>query len=533
MLYRIPEESVVSVLRDYAGSPFEKLILPRVQEATKEVTALKTAADIVKTREQIKVAALEHSRAKVGSLLVIEDLVIENVALSKELEQAIEAKMVQQQEAEKAMFKMQQAKTDAETLIIKAKADAESIRIQGEALEKASRLVELKMVEKWNGVAPQVVGAGSKSCCRSDPSLRALTRGMPGRAASGPCARPPSVRSGATRPSAIYMTPANCSSITSARAIGVSGMMSPSPTPDSVVKLRNNSSIQVRASGGTGERPEAARNQHLTHRVRIRECPGQQRERRPSGEQLVARGDLVLQHVGDQAARGVEVERGLQRRQDRHPLWIWTQWLQDRERHDRQREQQRETGQPGAASNHVQRGAQHHEPERAEQRALRRGVHQRIQQDAEHLHQEERGRGMADRKCENLVHRLQLHSSRMRTIAISSPRWSSWSLRSPMRRIIVPTRNTRRMYGTRRSVCSLISRNSSDPGATSSARPARSSPRSRTEIGPGLVVVAPPLLAARLGDHHHDVVAIALISDRDAVAPAAAAAGDGEQEQSR
>ena len=161
VLYRIPEESVVSVLRDYAGNPFEKLILPRVQEATKEVTAQKTAADIVKTREQIKVAALEHARAKVGTLLVIEDLVIENVALSRELEQAIEAKMVQQQEAEKAVFKMQQAKTDAETLIIKATADAESIRIQGEALEKATRLVDLKMVEKWNGVAPQVVGSGS------------------------------------------------------------------------------------------------------------------------------------------------------------------------------------------------------------------------------------------------------------------------------------------------------------------------------------------------------------------------------------
>jgi prohibitin 2 len=161
VLYRIPETSAVPVLRDYAGSPFEKLILPRVQEATKEVTALKTAADIVKTREQIKSAALTASRTKIGNLLVIEDLVIEDVALSRELEQAIEAKMVQQQEAEKAVFRMQQAKTDAETLIIKAKADAESIRIQGEALEKAPKLVELKMVEKWNGVAPQVVGAGS------------------------------------------------------------------------------------------------------------------------------------------------------------------------------------------------------------------------------------------------------------------------------------------------------------------------------------------------------------------------------------
>jgi prohibitin 2 len=161
VLYRIPETSVVSVLRDYAGDPFDKLILPRVQEATKEVTAEKTAADIVKTREQIKSASLAAARTKIGSLLVIEDLVIEDVALSKELEQAIEAKMVQQQEAEKAVFRMQQAKTDAETLIIKARADAESIRIQGEALERAPKLVELKMVEKWNGVAPQVVGSGS------------------------------------------------------------------------------------------------------------------------------------------------------------------------------------------------------------------------------------------------------------------------------------------------------------------------------------------------------------------------------------
>jgi prohibitin 2 len=161
VLYRIPETSVVSVLRDYAGTPFEKLIQPRIQEATKEVTALKTAADIVKTREHIKTAALQSARAKIGELLVIEDLVIEDVALSKELENAIEAKMVQQQEAEKAIFRMQQAKTDAETLIIKAKADAESIRIQGEALQSAPKLVELKMVEKWNGVAPQVVGSGS------------------------------------------------------------------------------------------------------------------------------------------------------------------------------------------------------------------------------------------------------------------------------------------------------------------------------------------------------------------------------------
>jgi prohibitin 2 len=161
ILYRVPEASAIAVVRDYSGDPFDQLIAPRVQEAVKEVTALKTAADIVKTREQIKTAGLLKAQEKIGKFLVVEDLVIEDVTLSKELETAIEAKMVQQQEAEKALFSLQQAETDAKTQIIKAKADAQSITIQGEALQKNPKLVELKMVEKWDGHAPQVVGGGS------------------------------------------------------------------------------------------------------------------------------------------------------------------------------------------------------------------------------------------------------------------------------------------------------------------------------------------------------------------------------------
>lgn len=164
ILYRVPQESVVKIYRDYDGDPFEKLIAPRVQEAFKEATAKLTAEQIVKLREQVKADALEMSRKKVGEILIINDLVIEDLSLSKELEQAIEAKMVQEQEAAKAKFIQQQASVDATTAIIKAKGQAESIRIQGEALQKTPQLISLKIVEKWNGISPLVVGsAGSGS----------------------------------------------------------------------------------------------------------------------------------------------------------------------------------------------------------------------------------------------------------------------------------------------------------------------------------------------------------------------------------
>jgi prohibitin 2 len=92
--------------------------------------------------------------------LVVADLVIENVDLSNELEHAIEAKMVQEQEAAKAKFVQQKTEIEAQTAIIKAKGEAEAIRVRAEGLSKNREIIELLIVEKWDGKTPQVVGAG-------------------------------------------------------------------------------------------------------------------------------------------------------------------------------------------------------------------------------------------------------------------------------------------------------------------------------------------------------------------------------------
>jgi prohibitin 2 len=160
ILYRIPENMIVKTFQEYSGDPFDSLIAPRVSEALKEVTAQQSAEQIVKKREEIKAKALAAAKTKVGTLLMIEDMVIQNVALSKELETAIEAKMVQEQEAAKAKFVQQKAEIEANTAIIRAKGEAEAIRVRGRALQDSPGLVQLQIVEKWNGIAPLVVGGG-------------------------------------------------------------------------------------------------------------------------------------------------------------------------------------------------------------------------------------------------------------------------------------------------------------------------------------------------------------------------------------
>jgi prohibitin 2 len=159
VLYRIPESSVVQIYKEFAGDPFHSLIAPRVQEAMKEVTALLTAEQIVKKREEIKRKAIAAARTKVGEMLAIEDITINNISLSQELEAAIEAKMVAEQEAARARFTQIQTQVEAETTVIRARGEAEAIKVRGEALKLNPAFLRLQIVEKWNGRSPLVVPA--------------------------------------------------------------------------------------------------------------------------------------------------------------------------------------------------------------------------------------------------------------------------------------------------------------------------------------------------------------------------------------
>lgn len=158
VLFRIPESSVVKLFQEYYGEPFESLVAPRVHEAIKEAAASQSAELVVKNREQIKTRALELTRKKIGPLLVVEDIVIQNIALTKELENAIEAKMVQEQEAAKSKYLQQRAQIEADTAVIKAKGEAQSIRIRGQALKENPSYLDLQIVDKWDGLTPLVIG---------------------------------------------------------------------------------------------------------------------------------------------------------------------------------------------------------------------------------------------------------------------------------------------------------------------------------------------------------------------------------------
>jgi prohibitin 2 len=161
VLYRLSEERLVDLFKNYNQNIVGGVIEPKLQESLKEVTAMNTAEGCVKNREKVKIETLRRLKEKVANLATVDDVIIVNIDLSQELEKAIEQKMVQEQEAAKAKFKLQQAEVDAQTAVVRAEGEAKAIRVRSDALKDGKGVVELMIAEKWNGVSPLVVGGGN------------------------------------------------------------------------------------------------------------------------------------------------------------------------------------------------------------------------------------------------------------------------------------------------------------------------------------------------------------------------------------
>lgn len=128
-----------------------------IQEAVKSATAKYTAEELITKRELVRneiEATLKEKTQKYG--LVISQVNIVNFEFSQSFDASIESKVRAEQDALTQRNKLEQVKYEAQQQIERAKAEAETIRISAEAIQKqgGAAYVQLKWIEKWNGVLP-------------------------------------------------------------------------------------------------------------------------------------------------------------------------------------------------------------------------------------------------------------------------------------------------------------------------------------------------------------------------------------------
>jgi regulator of protease activity HflC (stomatin/prohibitin superfamily) len=145
----------------------ERIIDPAVQEVVKAVTARYSAEELITKRPAVS----EAMRANLAERLLEHNIAVDAFSIvgfsfSKIFMEAIESKQTAEQLALKAKRDLDRIKIEAEQKITAARAEAESLRLQRanispDLIELRKIEANLKAIDKWNGILPQVTGGGA------------------------------------------------------------------------------------------------------------------------------------------------------------------------------------------------------------------------------------------------------------------------------------------------------------------------------------------------------------------------------------
>jgi regulator of protease activity HflC (stomatin/prohibitin superfamily) len=145
----------------------ERIIDPAVQEVVKAVTAKYTAEELITKRAVVSEAMKTTLTERLLAYnIAVDAFSIVGFSFSKIYLEAIEAKQTAEQLALKAERDLDRIKIEANQKVTAAKAEAESLRLQKtnisrELIELRKVEANLKAIDKWNGILPQVTGGGA------------------------------------------------------------------------------------------------------------------------------------------------------------------------------------------------------------------------------------------------------------------------------------------------------------------------------------------------------------------------------------
>lgn len=145
----------------------ERIIDPAIQEVVKAVTAKYSAEELITKRPAVS----EAMRVALADRLIANNIAVDAFSItifsfSKIFTEAIESKQTAEQLALKAKRDLDRIKIEAEQKITAARAEAESLRLQRanispDLIELRRIEANMKAIEKWNGILPQVTGGGA------------------------------------------------------------------------------------------------------------------------------------------------------------------------------------------------------------------------------------------------------------------------------------------------------------------------------------------------------------------------------------
>jgi len=145
-----PDVNHLSKIYQNLGLDYDERVLPSIgNEILKSIVAQFDAAELITQREVVSSRINADLLHRAGEFNIkLEDVSITHLSFGQEFTQAVEAKQIAQQDAERAKFIVEKAEQERQAAIIRAEGEAEAAAVISKSLAKAGEaFVALRKIE--------------------------------------------------------------------------------------------------------------------------------------------------------------------------------------------------------------------------------------------------------------------------------------------------------------------------------------------------------------------------------------------------
>ncbi|OAJ38530.1 hypothetical protein BDEG_22443 [Batrachochytrium dendrobatidis JEL423] len=151
-----PEYSRLNIIYQNLGMDYDERVLPSIgNEVLKAIVAQFDAGELITQREIVSGRIRDELCKRANEFnIILEDVSITHLTFGKDFTDAVEQKVIAQQEAERARFVVEKAEQEKMAGIIRAEGESHAAKLVSEAYKKSGQAhLELRRIEASKEIA--------------------------------------------------------------------------------------------------------------------------------------------------------------------------------------------------------------------------------------------------------------------------------------------------------------------------------------------------------------------------------------------